>query len=156
MRRTVLQHREWFDQNQVGNLLTQLAITPSGLPDESTLTRLIGQVSINIWADQVPEFGVTVGAGFVVANLTNVPDPLDPNVAPFPWSYWRVDTLWPGLTTGSQTVRWEFDVRGQRTLVPSSDEHVWFAFRGQDFAANQTVFITTSVVAFYLLPAIEP
>lgn len=156
MAREILQSRTFFDQLAVGNLVTQFAVDPDNLPDGSTLTRLIGHVSVNIWADQIPQFGVSVVAGFIVKQFDEPVDPLVPDATFNPWSWWRFDTVWPGLTDGSQTARWEFDVRGQRIISQSTTERLFFVFRGQDFAASETVLLTTSLVGFYKLPAVTP
>jgi hypothetical protein len=135
-----------------------LTITPAGLPDGATVTRVVGQTVLEYMpaAGSADRALIVVGLG--VVNAATVLDVALPNANPDIWLWWWYQPLLlnfggsSGLVQQARDLSIPFDVHGQRILTPSSGVHLRFFSRLVSPISAGVASIRIGTVQFYKLP----
>lgn len=108
-------------------------LTPSTIPDFSTVTRIVGSVHFDYAPDRDPASSAAalIVAGIGVFTIPEAIDPANPNDFPSVFLWWRYQvvragfygTYVDGLTPTSITV--DFDVSGQRQVDSFSQSRLF-------------------------------
>lgn len=158
MARAIQQSRSLTGFSALTTTTQDLTVTPSGLPDGSTVTRVVG----NTVLEYMPAAGSAERA-LIVVGLAVIDDAVTldvalPNSNPDVWLWWWYQPLLlnhggsAGTTLIARDLSVPFDVHGQRILTPSAGVHLRFFSRLVSPITAGTASIRIGLVSFFKLP----
>lgn len=158
MARAIQQSRGLTGFSALTTTTQDLTVTPAGLPDGSTVTRVTGSATL----EYMPAAGSAARA-LIVLGLAVIDDAVTldvalPNSNPDVWLGWWYQPLLLGHGGSDGTALLardlviNFDLHGQRILTPSAGVHLRFFSRLVSPITAGTASIRIGLVEFYKLP----